>query len=151
MGRLGSSWLRPGSIPRVGAVSGACFPKILRSIGIAPGIRGFRRGKRRWKGRVSSCWLSRGWLGSCPGGLWPCSFPALFGFGDRSSGVTEFFKLSLSPLREFQLLFLQVAIRLPNHLLVVLEFWGEAEVSERSVICSRTSFSSRWRWSITVR
>ena len=52
------------------------------------------------------------------------SFPALFGFGDGSSGVTEFFKLSLSPLREFQLLFLQVAIHLPNHLLVVLEFLG---------------------------
>jgi len=59
------------------------------------------------------------------------SFPAHFGFG-----VTEFFKLSLSPLREFQLLFLQVAIHLPNHLLVVLEFLGEAEVSERSMICS---------------
>ena len=52
------------------------------------------------------------------------SFPALFGFGDGSGGVTEFFKRSLSPLGEFQLLFLQVAIHLPNHLLVVLEFLG---------------------------
>ena len=79
------------------------------------------------------------------------SFPALFGFGDGSGEVTEFYKLSLSHLGEFQLLFLQVAIRLSNHLLVVLEFWGEAEVSERSVICSWMSFSSHWRWSITVR
>jgi len=47
-----------------------------------------------------------------------------FWFGDGSGRVTEFFKLSLSPLGEFQLLFLQVAIRLPNHLLVVLEFLG---------------------------
>ena len=124
MGHLGSSWLCPGSIPRVGVVSGACFPKILRGIGIAPGMRGFRRGKGRWKGQVSSCWLSRGWLGSCPGGIVAFSFPALFGIGDGSGGVTEFFKLSLSPLREFHLLCLQVAIRLPNHLLVVLEFLG---------------------------
>ena len=63
----------------------------------------------------------------------------------------EFFKLSFSPLGEFQLLFLQVAIRLLDHLLVVLEFLGPPEVSERSVICSWTSSSSRWRWSITVR
>ena len=76
------------------------------------------------EGRVSSCWLSRGWLGSCPGRIVAFSFPALFGFGDGSGGVVEFFKLSLSPLREFHLLFFQVAIRLPNHLLVVLEFLG---------------------------
>ena len=40
MGRLGSSWFSPGSIPRVGAVSGACFLKILHGIGVAPGMRG---------------------------------------------------------------------------------------------------------------
>jgi len=54
VGRLGSSWLSPGSIPKVGAVSGACFLKILRGIGVAPGMRGFRVRKGRWKGRVSS-------------------------------------------------------------------------------------------------
>ena len=64
-------------------------------------------------------------MGSCPGVIVAFSFPALFGFGDGNGGVTEFFKHSLSPLGEFQLLFLQVAIHLPNHLLVVLEFlWG---------------------------
>ena len=71
-----------------------------------------------------SCWLSRGWLGSCPGRIVAFSFPALFGFGDGSGEVTEFYKLSHSHLGEFQLLFLQVAIRLSNHLLVVLEFLG---------------------------
>ena len=55
-------------------------------------------------------------MGSCPAGIVAFSFPALFGFGDGSGGVTEFFKRSLSPLGEFQLLFLQVAIHLPNHL-----------------------------------
>ena len=90
MGHLGSSWLSLGSIPRVGAVSGVCFPKILRGIGVSPGMRGFRGGKGRWKGRVSSCWLSRGWVGSCPGGIVAFSFPALLVLGTEVVGLRSF-------------------------------------------------------------
>ena len=120
MGRLGSSWLGPGSIPRVGAVSGARFPKILCSFSIASGMGGFRR-EMGW---VSAGSLSRGRLGCCPGGTVAFPFPAPLSFGDRSGGVTQFFELLLSPLREFQLLLLQVVICLLDHIPVVLEFLG---------------------------
>ena len=151
MGHLGSSWLCPGSIPRVGVVSGACFPKILRGIGIAPGMRGFRGGKGRWKGRVSSCWLSRGWLGSCPGGLWPFPFLLFLVLGTEVVGLRSFSSVRSALLESSSFCF----SRLPSIFLIISWWcwssWGEAEVSERSVICSWTSFSSCWRWSITVR
>jgi len=145
VGYLGSSWLSPGSIPRVGAVSGACFPKILRGIGVAPGMRGFRGGKGRWKSQVSSCWLSRvGWA-AVLGGLWPFPFLLFLVLGMEVVGLRSFSSFRSALLESSIFCF----SRLPSVFLII-SWWcwsscGEAEVSERSVICSWTSFSSHWR------